>query len=363
MKTEKLTMLRASSIVLAVLLPIICGCDHGTVAAPSSKPEGPLEVKTAHPFRGEITRSIGLPGEIKAYQQATLYAKVTGYLKAITVDKGDPVKEGALLGEIEVPELLSDNAKYKAEVEVSEIDYKRTSEAQKKAPDLVTPISVDTAKGKYEVAKANLEGAETLLKFTKIVAPFSGIVTRRMVDPGAFIPAATAGSSPQMAALLTIADFNTVRVQIAVPELEASLVAKGQPAKVSVDGLPGRTFEGKITRFAYSLDDATKTMLAEVELPNPKLELRPGMYANVKLGIERKENALLVPAEAVLMEKANASVFIVAENKAKKRPVKIGFSDGSNVEILEGLKPEEAVILLGKAPPTDGRPVIITEGK
>src|SRR5205823_1609975 len=157
------------------------------------------------------------------YQAATVYAKVTGYLKAITVDKGDGVKEGALLAEIEVPELLADRAKYKAEVEVSGLDYKRLAEAQKKAPDLVIPLSVDTARGKLEVAKAGLERAETLLQFTKIAAPFSGVITRRMVDPGAFIPAATAGSTPQNAALLTLMDFNTIRLQVAVPEAESSL--------------------------------------------------------------------------------------------------------------------------------------------
>src|SRR6266480_8047266 len=108
-------------------------------------------------------------------------------------------------------------------------------------------------------------------------------------------------------------DFGTVRLQVAVPEAEASLVAKGQPARLTVEGLPGRTFEGKITRFSYALDEATKTMLAEIELPNPKLELRPGMYATVRIGIERKEDALLVPVEALLMEKANSSVFTIVD--------------------------------------------------
>jgi RND family efflux transporter MFP subunit len=345
-----------------VLAALFGGCDRGTAPGPTPTTEAPLEVKTTHPFRGEIFRSVTLPGEIKAYQQATLYAKVTGYLKTITVDKGDQVKQGALLAEIEVPELLADSARYKAEVEVASIDYKRVSETLKKAPDLVVPLSVDTAKGRYEVAKANLERADTLLGFTKIIAPFSGMIIRRMVDAGAFIPAATAGS-PQSAALVTLADFNTVRVQVAVPEMEASLVAKDQPVKVSVDGLPGRSFDGKVTRFAYALDDASKTMLAEVELPNPKLELRPGMYAIVKIGIERKPDALLVPADAVLMEKANASVFTAVDNKAKKVPVKIGFNDGANVEIVSGVKESDSVILLGKRTLTDYQPVKVTEAK
>jgi membrane fusion protein (multidrug efflux system) len=353
---------------LVALVLLALGCNREG-EAPSHKSQAaaktealPVEVKTIHPFRGEIIRSTSFPGEIKAYQQATLYAKVAGYLKSIAVDKGDQVKEGALLAEIEVPELLADRAKSRAEVEFAELDYKRVSEAQKKAPDLVTPLSVDTAKSKFEVAKANLERAETLLGFTKIIAPFSGLITRRMVDPGAFIPAAT-GGNPQNAALLTVSDFNTVRVQVAVPELESPMVEKGEPATVTVDGLPGRVFEGKITRFAYSLDDATKTMLAEIELPNPKLELRPGMYANVKIGIQRKENALLIPIEALVTEKANAFVFLVLESKAKKVPVKIGFNDGAKVEISSGIKQEDSVILLGKSAFNDGQPVKIVDSK
>jgi membrane fusion protein (multidrug efflux system) len=349
--------------ILAGAVLLVCGCERGTVASSTAPAtESPVDVKVIHASRGEITRRITLPAEIKANQSATLYAKVTGYLKTITVDKGDRVKEGALLAEIEVPELLADRAKYKAEVELAELDYKRLAEAQQKAPDLVVPLSVDSARSKREVAKANLERAETLLQFTKISAPFSGIITRRFVDPGAFIPAATAGSTPQNAALLTVMDFQTVRVQVAVPESEASLVAKGQSVTLAVEGLPSRAFEGKITRFAYALDDASKTMLAEIELPNPKLELRPGMYATVKIGIERKEDALLLPLGALLIEKANASVFTVVENKAKKIPVKIGFNDGAKVEVVSGLKPDDLVILPDKRPFSDGQPVHVTEG-
>src|SRR6516225_3636977 len=130
-----------------------------------------------------------------------------------------------------------------------------------------------------------------------------------MVDPGAFIPAATTGSTPQSAAIVTLTDFSRIRLQVAVPEVEASLVAVGQPVKFTVDGLPAKNFEGKVTRFSYALDEASKTMLAEIELENPKLELRPGMYAVVKIGIERKDDAMLVPTEALVTEKAGTSVY------------------------------------------------------
>jgi membrane fusion protein (multidrug efflux system) len=339
---------------------LLSGCKRSTAEQP--KDPAPVAVQVVSPKRGAITRSVALPGEVRPYQQATLCAKVAGYLKTITVDKGDRVKEGDLIADIEVPEILADVAKYKAELEVADIDYKRLNESQKKAPDLVIPQAVDNARAKLGVAKANLDRTETLLGFAKITAPFSGIVTKRMVDPGAFIPAATSGSSAQNAAIITLTDFTRVRVQVAVPEMESALVAMDQPVKLSVEGLPGRSFDGKITRFAYALDDATKTMLAEIELPNPKLELRPGMYATVKIGIERKQDAQLLPVETLVVEKGGASVFTVADNKSKKTPVKTGFNDGANVEILSGLKPDQPVILLGKRVMGDGQSVKV-EGK
>jgi len=348
-------------VILAIIgHGMLSGCKPSS-AEPEKAP--PAAVQAVQPKRGPITRSITLPGEIKAYQQATLYAKVAGYLKTITVDKGDQVKEGDLLADIEVPELIAEETRGKAEVEVADLDYQRLSESRKKAPDLVTPQSVDDAKGKLDVAKATLERTETLLGFAKITAPFSGIVTKRMVDPGAFIPAATSGSTAQNAAIVTLADFNTVRVQVAVPELESSLVATGQPVKVSVEGLSGRSFDGKITRFSYALDEASRTMLAEIELPNPKLELRPGMYASVKIGIERKDDALLVPVEALVVEKTGASVFALADGKAKKTRVQTGFNDGTDVEIISGVKTGQRVILAGKRSLSDGQPVTVEEAK
>jgi RND family efflux transporter MFP subunit len=222
---------------------------------------------------------------------------------------------------------------------------------------------VDSAKAQTDIAKANLARTETLLKYARITAPFAGIITKRMADPGAFIPAATAGNSAESSAIVTLADLNRVRVQVAVPEIEAPLVATGQPVKVSVEGFPGRMFEGTITRFSYALDEATKTMLAEIELPNSKLELRPGMYPIVRIGIERKADVLLVPVAALLVEKAGPSVFSVVDQKAKKIPVKTGFNDGTNVEIISGLQPAQSVILIGKKALADGQAVQVEERK
>jgi len=259
--------------------------------------------------------------------------------------------------------LLADRVKTQAEVEVAAIDYRRVAEARKKAPDLVIPQTVDDADARQKIAAANLARIETLLGFTRITAPFAGVITRRFVDPGAFIPAATAGSMAQNGAIVSLADFATVRVYVAVPEPEVPFVTRDAPVVITVQELPGKTFPGSVTRFAYALDDATRTMLAEVDLPNPHRDLRPGMYAIVKLGVERHRDALLVPLEAVLTEASGKSVFIVdGEQRARKTLIKTGFEDDASVEVLDGLAPDQPVIVLGKQSLQDGQPVNVVDG-
>lgn len=365
----------------------------------------PPELKFTTPQRGEIHRFVTLPGSIKANQQATLYAKVPGYLKSIKVDIGDTVKAGQLLAEIEVPELSADLVRAKAavaraeaekakaatsvtkarvELNASQTDYDRVSKARKSSPDLITPQALDDAKARFDSAKASLAEAqagenlaaarsgesqaelkriEALLAFAQVQAPFAGTITERFVDAGAFIPAATSGSAARNAAILTLMDFDTVRASVGVPELEASLVQNGQPVKVAVQGLANRVFSGVITRHSFALDDATRLLHLEADLPNAQKELRPGMYATIRVGVEKHTNALLIPVGALLMEKANASVFQYVDGKAKKTPVKLGFNDGTNVEIASGLSGGERVLIFGKAAPADGQAVNATEAK
>jgi RND family efflux transporter MFP subunit len=320
-------------------------------------------VQTIHPKRREIVRRATLPGNVIAYQEATLYAKVAGYLKTINVDKGDAVKEGDLLAEIEAPEMLADLVKAKAEAEAAQVDYKRVTEAQKKASDLVMPQAVDAARAKSGVAVAGLQRIEALLSYAKITAPFSGKITKRWVDAGALIPAPTSSSTSKSAAVVTLMDFSTVRIDVAVPDTQAPFVKKDLPVKVTVDELPGRTFAGTITRFAYALDESTKTMTTEIEISNPDLALRPGMWASVDIELQRKENALLIPAEALVPEKNKMSIFVVRDNKALKVPVLTGFDDGVNVEILKGCGSSDSVIVAGKQSVTDGQKVQATENK
>jgi membrane fusion protein (multidrug efflux system) len=333
------------------------------LAATLRAADAPSEVKVVTSHRGDIVRYVTLPGTLRANQQVTLHAKVAGYLKSIAVDKGDTVQVGQLLAELEMPEVLAARVRHEAELRVATTEAERVGNARAKAPDLITPQASDAAEARLAVAKATLAEDDTLLRYARMTAPFAGIVTMRYVDPGAFVPAATAGTNPAAAAVVTLMDCSTVRAQVPVPEVEASRVRVGQPVSVSVDSLPGRVFSGKVSRQSYALDEATRSLLVEADLPNADLALHPGMYATIKVGVEQHSGTLLVPAEALVKEKTANFLFTLADGKATRIAVKAGFNDGANVEILDGIAENARVILPGKLTLISGQAVTAVEAK
>ena len=308
---------------------------------------------------GDITRSVQLLGEVRPNQQVALYAKVGGYVKALRADIGDRVAAGQVLAELEVPELIADEARTRAELALAELEHRRLQEAAKQAPDLVPRQQVDAAAAKLAVAKAAQERNASLLGFAMIRAPFAGVISRRSVDVGAFVPAATGGGAGP-AALFVLTDFATVRVQAALPESEAGLAAPGQPVSVLAEAAGAKPYASQLTRLSGVLENPSKTMLIESVLPNPDGALKPGMYANVRLGIETHRGVRLLPLTAVIMEKAVATAYVHEAGKARRRVLKAGFNDGANLEILDGLKPDEDVLVVGTATLTDGQPVTLT---
>lgn len=312
-----------------------------------------LELPATKPTAGTIHRWVSLPATLAPWQQATLHGRVTGYITTLTVDKGDAVKAGQVLATLEVPELQADLAKARAELTAAQIEAKRLHEARAKSPDLTLPQAVDDADAKLAIAKANLERSETQLQFATLKAPFDGIITARHADPGSLATA-------NVTKLVEITDLSRVRLQIPVTELEAGLVTNGKPVKAQIDALGAGTppIEAVISRIAYALDPVTRTMLAEADLQNAELKLRPGMYAMTKIAVEKHERATLIPVAALVMEKTNAFVFKHVDGKAMKTAVKPAFNDGVNVEVPE-LKPEDVVLVPGPVMLTDKQPVSI----
>lgn len=329
------------------------------LTALSAAAADPKLVSITHPTRGDITRHVALPGSLRANQQVTLQARVAGFIRTVLVDRGDRVNAGQVLAEIEVPELLAEKRKRAAEVRVAEIESRRLEDGRKKSPDLVTQQSLDSATGRLEVARAELERVETLLAFATIRAPFTGTVTTRSVDPGAFVAAGAAGTA---SAVLTLADTSILRAVVPVPEAEALRVRPGQPVRVMVEGTTN-VFSGTVSRHSGALDEATRSLIVEADLPNPDDALRPGMYANVQIGLERRSGALLVRTDALALEKAGAFVFRVENGLCRKTAVKTGFQDGSLTEVVSGLAEESVLVVPAKTAPADGTPVRTEEAR
>ncbi|HEY2773162.1 MAG TPA: efflux RND transporter periplasmic adaptor subunit [Candidatus Binatia bacterium] len=340
------------------------GCGRGTTGAATAQGAAVASVQVVSPSRGPVTRSITLPGELAAWQQVTLHAKIAGYVKTISVDRGDRVTTDQVLVDLEAPELVADVAKAKADLTLATTLSSRVDRAHEKAPDLVVAENVDKATAERQVATATLARAETLLGFATIRAPFDGVVTERFVDVGAFVPAATAAAAASTAALVTIVDLGRIRVEIAVPETEASWVQPGTPTSIRVDEVPGDPINQPVTRISWALDRDTRTMTAEVDVDNPRQALRPGMLAHVTLGVQTHENALLVPAAAVVTEKAGTFAFVVGDgNRVRKTAVRTGFADDRRVEIAGGIDESVRLAISGKPPLSDGQVVQAAESK
>ncbi len=340
-------------ILAAVLIAgAVTGCSR---AHNDATPDLRRTVVVVQPQRGDITRSITLPGDLVGFYQSTLYAKVTGYLKSISVDKGDWVKKGQALAQIEVPELQQKLARAKADMEVQHLTYQRLAQVWKSDPRLVARQDVDIAQGKYLEAKADVDELEAMVSYTEIIAPFDGVITGRFVDPGALIKAGgeqttstpeqgsahpSNGSSP----VVSLALIDTMRTYVYVPQDGVAAIRRGMPARLTLQDLPGRTFEGTVARYANSLDLGTRTMLTEIDLKNPRHELYPGMYANVTLELERHRDALKLPESAIGDSSDGKYVMIAQDGKLRKQDITVGINTGKKVEIISGLSGGEAVV-------------------
>ncbi|MGO9605745.1 MAG: efflux RND transporter periplasmic adaptor subunit [Candidatus Binataceae bacterium] len=354
---------------LRTLLPIVCvtitaGCG-GSAATPQDSGSEARTVAVVQSQRRDVVQSITLPGDLVGFYEAALHSKVTGYLRKIDVDKGDWVKQGQVLATIEVPELDQNLARARAQLDIARITWERLDRVRTSDPKLVAKEDVDIAYSKYMEAKASTGELETMVGYTQIIAPFDGVITGRFADPGALIRAGggdlgISGSGVNVSAaalegagghltgggpILSEARIDKLRVYIYVPESEAGYVKVGQPATITLRAFPGQKFPVTVTRFASSLDLATRTMLTELDIPNPDHRLYPRMYADVALVLIDHPNAIEVPRGAVYgFGEPDTWLFTVVNSHLQKTAVTTGISDGTNVEITSGLGGGETVV-------------------
>jgi RND family efflux transporter MFP subunit len=311
--------------------------------------------------------SVVLPGTTAAFTDANIYARATGYIAKRYVDIGDSVKQGELLVELAVPELddqISQNeatlTQLKAALEQAQANLKLAQVTWDRDRPLVKEgwvtqqqgtVDVQTLKAydaAVNVAQSNVAAQEHLLRvlrqdreYALVVAPFDGVITQRNVDVGSLVQ----GNVNSGTFMFQMMQKNVIRVWVYVPQDAAFGVAPDIDAVVRVPELPGREFPGKVTRIADAQQSGTRTLLTEIDLPNPDGALRSGVYCMVELKIPRKTPSLVVPAEAMIFNRNGMQVAVVNNGKAEIRKVRVTRDLGTHVEVDTGVKPGDRVIL------------------
>lgn len=330
-------------------------------------------VSVVTPARGASRQEIVLPGTIQAYVDAPLYARTGGYLRRRLVELGDRVRAGQLLAEIDAPELDQQLEQARADLATAEANLRLAQVTADRYLDLLRTDSVsqqdaDNARGGLEARKAAVESArhnaqrlEKLQAFTRIEAPFDGVITARNTDVGALIDAGAAGGAARE--LFHVASTDRLRVFVNVPQAYAQVARPGVAAELALAEFPGRRFAGRLVRRSESIDVASRTLLVEVEVGNATGELLPGAYAEVHLALPGPEAAVRVPVSAVIFRGEGARVGVVKDDgTVRLADVTLGRDFGTEVEVLAGLAGTEAVVANPPDSLFDGQAVRVRKG-
>ena len=304
--------------------------------------------------RAAPTSQLVLPGSIEAMHASPIYARTTGYIARWTTDIGARVSEGQVMAQIESPEVDHQVDQAKADLIQLQANLdlaKRTLDRwQALAHDsVVTALDVDTKQAAYDAAAGNLRAGQAnyrrllqLQDYERVVAPFSGVVTSRTIDNGMLIDAGAASNKP----LFTIAGTDTVRVYVDVPQSAIALVQPGQKATVVIRELPQDAFEGIVVRNARALDAASRTLLTELQIPNAKRILLPGMYAEVRFQIKTDGQTMVIPANALVVRTEGPEAAVVrSDNTVHYQKLELGRDFGTEVEITGGLDEGTRVVV------------------
>ncbi|HYW65317.1 MAG TPA: efflux RND transporter periplasmic adaptor subunit [Candidatus Dormibacteraeota bacterium] len=328
-------------------------------------------VAVIHPVAETGDENLVLPGTLMAYIESPIYARTNGYLKKWYRDIGSRVSKGELLAEIDTPEVdqqlsqaRADLGTAQANVHLSETTAVRYSELLKS--DGVSKQEVDNANGDLaakraivQSAEANVRRLEELKSFQRVDAPFSGVITRRNTDIGMLINAGNGGSSQQ---LFFLAQTDPMRVYVNVPEAYASAIRPGIGAYLELTQFPGQRFRGQVVRTAQAIDLSTRTLLTEVDVPNKSAQLLPGGYAQVHLLVKVTAQRLQVPVNALLFRSEGLrAVLIDADHRARLQSLTIGRDYGTSLEVLNGLKPGDWIVLNPPDSLEDGQQVHVKE--
>ncbi len=330
---------------------------HATAAVTPGAQGAVPPVDAVRVARVDLYREITIPAEFRAYDEVDVHAKVSGYVSELKVDIGDRVQAGQLLAVLEVPELRDELDHARALHQRAAADYKdahlaftRLGSVNKEHPNLIAQQDLDTAEARDATAegalvatRADVERYQTLLSYTRITAPFGGVITKRYADPGTLIQAGTT-SVTQTTPLVRVSDNDVLRLDFPVSVDYVHGIHVGGGVRVIVDSLGDKVLQGSIARFSDRIDDSTRTMTVEMEVPNPTRELVAGMYAHVTLRVDERPRALAIPIEAA--PASGSSVFIInAAHRLEPRRIVLGLETSSQYEVLSGLRDGELIMV------------------
>ena len=382
---------RSPSIVIRAALFAALPCLVLSGCKEKQSKSAPIATASVAPVtRQDLASTLTVAGEFQPFQEVELHAKVSGYIRRINVDIGDRVRNGQVIATLEVPELnaqvtgseavvrhsQSEISRAQSGVVLAEADYAalhaaytRLAEAAKRRPGLVAEQELDDARAKDQdaeakinVAKAALDASQEQLGISKadrqritsmqdysvITAPFAGVITMRYADVGSLIQAGTASNTQSMP-VVKLAQSDLLRLRMPVPEEDVPFIRIGGDVQIKLQAT-GKVISGQIVRFTRELATSTRTMLAEVDVPNPDLSLSTGMTAETTIVLQQKENVLTVPVNAVLDADTKPWVLAVdANNKVEKVPVTLGIQGPDRVEITHGLTEHQQVIVSGQS--------------
>jgi RND family efflux transporter MFP subunit len=373
----------------------------------SRKGDSRPRVEVVRPRRITAARRLQTNATLEAFEEADLFAKVSGYLSDVRVDIGDHLKAGQVLAVIDVPEMEQELAEAKAQLESKqsslelarrqldhyEANIKLQNALLKRREELgseghfISDRVLDEVRANAEIAKADLSVAEanralaanqvdvaaatvekikTLLAYKQIVAPFDGVVARRLVNRGDLVQVATTATraTPTAGSLFTVQRIDTIRVFCDVPENDVPHVHIGDPAIVKPSGFDGKPFAGTVSRFSRRLDPETRNMRTEIDLSNPDERLYPGTYAEVSLEMDQRPDALTAPAAAVGTDGDGNFVYTITDNRITRLAIKIGLTDNGQTEVTAGLSEQTPVVANIRAMPPTGtavQPSIVSE--
>ncbi len=310
-------------------------------------------VSVIHPTRATAGDALRLPANLQALNSAPIYARTTGYVRRWMVDLGDPVRRGQVLAILDAPDVEQQLAAARADLQTARANQQLAQTTATRwsamlAKDAVSKQEADEKQGDLaaksaltNAARANVARLQALTGFTRLVAPFDGVVTSRATQIGALVVAGNASSTP----LFTVADVSRIRAYVKVPQAYSGQIHPGLEVGLTLPEYPDRTFKATLTRTADAIDPASGTVLVEVQAPNGDHALKPGAYAQASFPLKGGGNAVTLPPSALIIGSKGTQVAVVgSDGKAQLRTVTLGRDEGKVVEVIAGLSPDDRVI-------------------